>query len=67
MKRKRNRKKQTNSLFDRLRNFAEQARQDAAQLPAGKDRDDLLRKAEMAEDTQVSEWVVPAGLQQDTK
>lgn len=67
MKRKRNRKKPTDSLFDRLRNFAEQARQDAVQLPAGKDRDDLLRKAEMAEDTQVSEWVVPAGLKQDTR
>ena len=56
MKCQRNRKK-TETMFNRLDNFAERARKAAARLPAGKDRNDLLRKAEMAEEAKASEWL----------
>jgi hypothetical protein len=63
MKRRRNRKKRTDTIFNRLENFAEQARKAAARLPAGEDRNALLRKAEMSDEAKASEWLASAGLQ----
>jgi hypothetical protein len=60
---KRNHNRQTETLSERLYFLAEQAREAAGKLPAGKDRDDLLRKAEMAEDAQRTEWVAVTGSQ----
>jgi hypothetical protein len=57
----RNRLKQTSSLEDRLVAFAKDARERAIQLPPGRERKELLRKAERAEKTRPSEWTI--GLQ----
>ena len=47
----RRRFKQLLPLQDRLASFAKTARELAAHLPPGSEKDDLLRKAEWAEDT----------------
>jgi hypothetical protein len=46
---KRRRFKQTESLQDRLTALAKDARAEAAELPPGTERDDLLRKARQAD------------------
>jgi hypothetical protein len=45
---KRNRKKQTTTLEERLRKFAEDARAAARRAPPGFERERLIRKAEKA-------------------
>jgi protein subunit release factor A len=54
----RNRLKQASSLEDRLAAFAKEARERAIQLPPGRERKELLRKAERAEKTRPSEWTI---------
>jgi hypothetical protein len=41
--------KQTESLKDRIASFGRQVRQRASQLPPGKEKDDLLQKARLAD------------------
>jgi hypothetical protein len=61
---KRRRFKQTTSLSDRLASFAKSARERAAQLTPGIERDDLLRKARQADTaSDLDEWVSSPGLQ----
>jgi hypothetical protein len=47
--RMRRRFKQTVSLYDRLAWFAQEAGKKAAQLPAGGERDDMIKKARQAD------------------
>lgn len=47
--RKRNRMKQTKSLPERLAEFAAEARQEAAHMPDGPERDKVLKKVRRAE------------------
>jgi hypothetical protein len=56
--------KQKLSLEDRLASYAKSAREVAALLPPGAEKDELLRKADQA-DTAVhlNEWASSAGLQ----
>jgi hypothetical protein len=57
MTKKRRRFKQTTSLQERLSSFAQDAREQAAILPAGPERDDLLKRANRAETAaQIDEW-----------
>jgi len=61
---KRRRFKQKTSLSDRLASFAKSARERAAQLTPGVERDDLLRKARQADTaSHLEEWVNSPGLQ----
>ncbi|OPY98832.1 hypothetical protein A5906_30140 [Bradyrhizobium sacchari] len=48
---KRNRRKQTQPLQQRLTSFAEAARERARRMPPGKERDMLLRRAKQNEVT----------------
>jgi hypothetical protein len=48
---KRNRRKQTQSLQERLMTFAETARERARRMPACKEREMLLRRAKQSEMT----------------
>ena len=60
----RRRIKQTTPLSERLALFAEEARERAAALPPGLERDDLLRRARQAETAlHVDEWIGSPGLQ----
>jgi hypothetical protein len=43
------RSKQTSSLRDRIASFARKVREKASQLPPGKEQDDLLRRARLAD------------------
>src|SRR3954469_12842343 len=55
---KRNRRKQTQSLQERLATFAETARERARSLPPGKERDMLLRRAKQNDATShLTEWL----------
>ena len=64
---KRRRFKQSISLQDRLAAFAKDARDHAAALPAGPERDDLLKRARQADTaSQIDEWANSAGLQAPT-
>jgi hypothetical protein len=55
---KRNRRKQTQSLQERLAAFAEDARERARSLPAGREREMLLRRAEQNEATlNLTDWL----------
>ncbi len=64
MKQRRLRFKQTLSLQDRLASFAKDARRTAALLPAGAEKDELLRKAGQADKAaHLSEWVSSPSLQ----
>ena len=55
---KRNRRKQTQSLQERLTTFAETARERARSLPPGKERDLLLRRARQNEMTStLTDWL----------
>ena len=61
---KRLRLKQNLTLKERLSAFAIQVRQKAAELPAGIERDDLLRRARQADTaSHLDEWVNSSGLQ----
>ncbi|WP_375308192.1 hypothetical protein WI560_12160 [Bradyrhizobium sp. A11] len=60
---KRNRKRPTNSLHDRIEEFARLAKEDAENLPAGRERDAALRRARQARTgAQIDEWVNSTGL-----
>lgn len=55
---KRNRMKQTQTLQQRLQISAEKARQRARRLPAGKEREMLLRRAKQDEVTSsLTDWL----------
>ena len=55
---KRRRVKQTTSLQERLTQFAQEARERAARLPAGPERDGLLKRARQAETAaHIDDWV----------
>ncbi|MGY8638628.1 hypothetical protein RAD15_39800 [Bradyrhizobium sp. 14AA] len=55
---KRNRRKQTESLQQRLAVFAENARERARVLPPGKEREMLLRRAKQNEVTSsLTDWL----------
>lgn len=56
--------KQTRSLEERMAEQAAKLRDQAAQLPAGKARDDLLKRAKVAETGgQINDWINSPGLQ----
>jgi hypothetical protein len=60
----RRRFKQSQSLKDRLSAFANDARQRASGLPAGADKDELIRKARQADTaSHIDEWINSPGLQ----
>lgn len=60
----RRRFKQKLSLRDRLALFAKAAREKAALLPPGAEKDELLRKARQADTTaHLTDWVNSPGLQ----
>ncbi|MET4202734.1 hypothetical protein [Bradyrhizobium sp. LA6.12] len=60
----RRRFKQTQSLEERLAQEAERLREQARKLPAGAEREILLRKARQAETgSHMSEWLRSPGLQ----
>ncbi|MDA9530541.1 hypothetical protein [Bradyrhizobium sp. CCBAU 25338] len=55
---RRNRRKQTQSLQERLAAFAESARERARSLPPGREREMLLRRAKQNEVTSnLTEWL----------
>ena len=55
---KRNRRKHTQSLQERLAAFAEKARERASSLPPGKERETLLRRAKQNEMTSnLTDWL----------
>ncbi|MBR0839213.1 hypothetical protein JQ607_03310 [Bradyrhizobium liaoningense] len=55
---KRNRRKQTQSLQERLMIFAEKARERARSMPPGREREMLLRCAEQNEATSnLTDWL----------
>jgi len=64
---KRRRFKQTQSLQERLATFAKDARDRAAALPAGPEKEDLLKRARQADTAlHVNEWANSTGLQPPT-
>jgi hypothetical protein len=64
---RRRRFKQSVSLKDRLAAFAEEARGKAAELPAGSERDELLKKARQADTAaHVHDWANSRELQPPT-
>jgi hypothetical protein len=61
---KRRRFKQTDSLQVRLAAFAQDARAEAAKLPLGTEREEMLRKASQADTAaHIDEWCNSPGLQ----
>jgi hypothetical protein len=63
MANKRDRSKQIALPGERLQQAAQQAR-DAAELPAGKQRDELMRKARQSETAaRIDQWLTSPGLQ----
>jgi hypothetical protein len=61
---KRRRFEQTEAVRDRLAAFAKDARERAARVKSGFERDDLLRKARQAETAaHLDEWANSPGLQ----
>jgi len=61
---RRRRNKQTVSLKDRLASFAKEATDKASHLPAGPERDELLKKARRADTaSHIDEWANSSGLQ----
>jgi hypothetical protein len=60
----RRRVKHTRSLEERLAELAAQCKDLANQLPAGAERDSLLRRARLAETSaHISDWLKSPGLQ----
>jgi hypothetical protein len=61
---KRRRFKQAVSFQDRLAEFAKKARESAELLPAGAEKDDLLKKARQADTAlHLDDWANSRGLQ----
>lgn len=61
---KRRRFNQSMSFRDRLATFAQNAREEAARLPPGMERDDVLRKARQADTAaHLDDWANSPGLQ----
>lgn len=61
---KRRRFKQTETLQDRLNKFAANSREQASTMPAGAERDQLVKKARQADTTaHLEEWMTSPGLQ----
>jgi hypothetical protein len=59
--------KQTEPLQDRILSFARRIRQKAALLSPGKERDDLLRRARLADTaSHLSDWANSPGLRTPT-
>ena len=59
---KRNRRKQTQSLQERLMSFASRARERARRMPQGKEREMLLRRATQNEVTSdLADWLSAPG------
>ena len=64
---KRRRHKQTISFKDRLADWAEKIREQAAQIPPGTDREEMLRRASQADTAaHLDEWANSPGLQPPT-
>jgi hypothetical protein len=64
MLKRRHRFKQTTPLKDRLTAFANEARKKASLLPAGREKDDLLRQASNADKAcHLDDWVNSPGSQ----
>jgi len=64
MKKPRPRLRQTRSLKERLASFAKDAREKAALLPDGPERDALLREASLADTaSHLDDWISSPGLQ----
>lgn len=60
----RHRVKHTRSLEERMVEQAAKLKEKASQLPGGKERDDLLRRARIAETgSHISDWLTSPGLQ----
>lgn len=67
MTKRRHRFKQTVSFKDRLCAFAKDLREEASQLPAGPERDEILKRARRADTAaHLEEWVHSTGLQSPT-
>jgi hypothetical protein len=65
---RRHRFRQTVSLQDRLAAFAKDARDTAASLPAGAEKNDLLKRAHQADTAlHIEEWASSPGLQSPTR
>ncbi|WP_371259204.1 hypothetical protein [Bradyrhizobium sp. WSM1743] len=63
MSQQRHRVKQTRSLEERMAEQAANLKEQAAQLPAGKARDDLLKRAKVAETaSRINDWINSPGL-----
>jgi hypothetical protein len=61
---KRRRFKQSSSLKERLFSFAKEMREKASRLPAGREKDDVLKRARRAETaSHLDDWVHSSGLQ----
>lgn len=64
---KRNRFKQTDSLQDRLTKFAEDMKKQAEAMPAGKEREEFLKRARSADTAaHISDWASSPGLRPPT-
>jgi len=64
---KRRRQKQTISFKDRLAEWAEKIREEAARLPPGTERDEMLKKASQADTAaHLDDWANSPGLQPPT-
>ncbi|MGL9622411.1 hypothetical protein QRQ56_31000 [Bradyrhizobium sp. U531] len=64
MTKQRLRVKQQRSLEDRLAELAANLKEQAARLPAGAERDSLLKRARVAETgAHLSDWLTSPGLQ----
>jgi len=58
------RRQQTKPLLDRIASFARGVREKASQLPPGKEKDDLLRRARLADmASHLDDRANPPGLQ----
>ncbi|WP_258762383.1 hypothetical protein [Bradyrhizobium arachidis] len=64
MSNRRRRVTQTRSLEERMAEQAAKLKEQASHLPAGKERDDLLRRAKIAETgSRINDWLSSHGLQ----
>jgi hypothetical protein len=64
---KRRRFKQTNTSKERLSTFAKNTRERASTMPAGPEKERLLKRARQADTaSHIEEWVNSAGLQPPT-
>jgi hypothetical protein len=64
---KRRRHKQTISFKDRLADWAERIREQAARLPPGTERDEMLKRASQADTAaHLDDWANSRGLQPPT-